>query len=154
MSKKYLSNPDYTFEKINKASQACGPMVKWAIAQVSYAEMLRKVDPLRQELSSLETQAAENQKKADETNKLIADLEASIATYTAEYAQLISQAQSIKTDAELVEAKVKIANIINSRPHLLSRLLLRSYFTTRRGVLVFLRFFFTGSTIRSDDVLT
>ncbi|XP_075239024.1 cytoplasmic dynein 1 heavy chain 1-like isoform X4 [Convolutriloba macropyga] len=106
MSKKYLSNPDYTFEKINKASQACGPMVKWAIAQVSYAEMLRKVDPLRQELSSLETQAAENQKKADETNKLIADLEASIATYTAEYAQLISQAQSIKTDAELVEAKV------------------------------------------------
>ncbi|XP_063712959.1 cytoplasmic dynein 1 heavy chain 1-like isoform X4 [Symsagittifera roscoffensis] len=106
MNKKYLSNPDYTFEKINKASQACGPMVKWAIAQVSYAEMLRKVDPLRHELSSLENQAAENQAKADETNKLIADLEASIAKYTAEYAQLISQAQSIKTDAELVEAKV------------------------------------------------
>ena len=27
-------------------------------------------------------------------------------------------------------------------------------FTTRRGVLVFLRFFFTGSAIRSDAVLT
>ncbi len=112
MNKKYLSNPDYTFEKINKASQACGPMVKWAIAQVSYAEMLRKVDPLRQELSSLENQAAENQKKADATNALIADLEASIAQYTAEYAQLISQAQSIKTDAELVEAKVSLSYLV------------------------------------------
>ena len=28
------------------------------------------------------------------------------------------------------------------------------FITTRKGVLVFLRFFFTGSTIRSDTVLT
>jgi hypothetical protein len=34
MRKKYLSNPDYNFEKVNRASLACGPMVKWAIAQV------------------------------------------------------------------------------------------------------------------------
>jgi len=35
MKSKYLSNPDYNFEKVNRASMACGPMVKWAIAQVS-----------------------------------------------------------------------------------------------------------------------
>ena len=34
MVTKYLNNPDYNFEKVNRASQACGPMVKWAIAQV------------------------------------------------------------------------------------------------------------------------
>lgn len=34
MHSKYLNNPDYTFEKVNRASMACGPMVKWAIAQV------------------------------------------------------------------------------------------------------------------------
>lgn len=34
MMTKYLNNPDYNFEKVNRASQACGPMVKWAIAQV------------------------------------------------------------------------------------------------------------------------
>ena len=33
MTEKYLSNPDYNFEKINRASSACGPMVKWCIAQ-------------------------------------------------------------------------------------------------------------------------
>lgn len=34
MKNKYLSNPDYNYEKVNRASLACGPMVKWAIAQV------------------------------------------------------------------------------------------------------------------------
>jgi len=35
MITKYLSNSEYNFEKVNRASQACGPLVKWAIAQVS-----------------------------------------------------------------------------------------------------------------------
>jgi len=35
MMTKYVSSPEYNFEKVNRASQACGPMVKWAIAQVS-----------------------------------------------------------------------------------------------------------------------
>lgn len=34
MHSRYLSNPEYTFEKVNRASMACGPMVKWAVAQV------------------------------------------------------------------------------------------------------------------------
>ena len=36
MVNKYLSNPDYNFEKVNRASLACGPLVKWAIAQVCF----------------------------------------------------------------------------------------------------------------------
>jgi dynein heavy chain 1 len=36
MKTKFLSNPDYEFSKVNNASQACGPLVKWAIAQVNY----------------------------------------------------------------------------------------------------------------------
>ena len=47
MRKKFLSNPDYNFAKINNASTACGPMVKWAIAQV------RVPDPLHMTLLAL-----------------------------------------------------------------------------------------------------
>lgn len=35
MKSRYFDNPEYNYEKVNRASQACGPMVKWAIAQVS-----------------------------------------------------------------------------------------------------------------------
>ncbi|XP_071453347.1 dynein heavy chain, cytoplasmic isoform X3 [Hetaerina americana] len=106
MRNRYLSNPDYNFEKVNRASMACGPMVKWATAQVNYADMLKRVEPLRDELRSLECQADENKNKGEEVKDLIARLEQSIGSYKEEYAQLISQAQAIKTDLENVQAKV------------------------------------------------
>lgn len=75
--------------------------------------MLKKVEPLREELHSLERQAAENKGKGEETKALIAQLEKSIAAYKEEYAQLISQAQAIKADLENVQAKV----LLNKRIH-------------------------------------
>ncbi|XP_060529688.1 dynein heavy chain, cytoplasmic isoform X3 [Cylas formicarius] len=106
MKSRYLSNPDYNFEKVNHASNACGPLVKWAMAQIQYADMLKKVEPLRQELSSLENQAGTNKQHGEEIKNLISQLEQSIASYKEEYAQLIAQAQAIKTDLENVQAKV------------------------------------------------
>lgn len=68
--------------------------------------MLKRVEPLREELNSLERQAETNISHGQEVKKLIAELEQSIASYKEEYAQLISQAQAIKTDLENVQAKV------------------------------------------------
>ncbi|ETE61722.1 Cytoplasmic dynein 1 heavy chain 1, partial [Ophiophagus hannah] len=106
MKKNYLSNPSYNYEIVNRASLACGPMVKWAIAQLNYADMLKRVEPLRNELQKLEDDAKDNQQKANEVEQMIRDLETSIARYKEEYAVLISEAQAIKADLAAVEAKV------------------------------------------------
>lgn len=106
---KYINNPDYSFEKINRASIACGPMVKWTIAQIMYSEMLSKVEPLKKELTDLENEAGENRKKNEEMQTLVTQLEKSIAKYKEEYALLISQAQAIKADLASVETKVSFA---------------------------------------------
>ena len=37
MNKEYFSDPNYNYDSVNRASKACGPLVKWAIAQVSYS---------------------------------------------------------------------------------------------------------------------
>ena len=68
--------------------------------------MLNRIEPLRNELKSLETEAIENKHKYAEVQNVIAELEKSIARYKEEYAVLISQAQAIKTDLANVEAKV------------------------------------------------
>lgn len=68
--------------------------------------MLQRVEPLRNELNSLESEASENKKHGDEVNNLIVELEQSITAYKEEYAILISQAQAIKTDLAAVQAKV------------------------------------------------
>ena len=106
MKKDFLSRPSYNFETVQRASKACGPLVKWAIAQVRFSEILDKVEPLRNEVQSLETQAEETKKQAKAIIKMIAELEAKIAKYKDEYALLISDIQAIKFEMERVQSKV------------------------------------------------
>ena len=68
--------------------------------------MLKRVDPLRRELKELEEQAEHSRLKAEEINRIINELEQSIARYKEEYALLISQANTIRADLSTVEAKV------------------------------------------------
>nr|CAB3240292.1 cytoplasmic dynein 1 heavy chain 1 [Phallusia mammillata] len=118
MNDKYISNPAYKYETINRASLACGPLIKWAIAQLQYADMLQKVEPLRSELSTLEHRAGNNKQEAEEVEALIADLERSIKRYTDEYALLISEAQAIKQELVTVEAKVtRSTSLLKSLSH-------------------------------------
>ena len=81
-------------------------MVKWAIAQLQYADMLKRVDPLRNELRSLEESAETKTQEAEQMKEVIKNLERSINAYKEEYAQLISQAEAIKSDLKHVQDKV------------------------------------------------
>lgn len=102
----YLSDPKFTYESVNRASQACGPLVKWIIAQLEYSEILDKVQPLRSKVAKLEDEAKVVEQQAETMNTSILELEASIAKYKEEYAVLISQSESIKSEMSVVQMKV------------------------------------------------
>ena len=70
-----------------------------------YADMLKCVDPLRQDI---EAQEATSYIKADEIDGIIHELENSIAKYKEEYAILITEANAMKEDLTTVEAKVGV----------------------------------------------
>ncbi|KAF9056435.1 dynein heavy chain protein 1 [Panaeolus papilionaceus] len=106
MKKEFLSRPSYNFETVQHASKACGPLVKWVLAQVRFSEILDKVEPLRNEVQSLEKQAETTKKQAAAMVQMIAQLEAKIEKYKEEYALLISQTQAIKSEMERVLSKV------------------------------------------------
>ncbi|OJA07948.1 hypothetical protein AZE42_05923 [Rhizopogon vesiculosus] len=106
MKKDFLSRPSFNFETVQHASKACGPLVKWVLAQVRFSEILDKVEPLRNEVQSLETQAEMTKKQAAQIITIVAELEAKIATYKEEYALLISETQAIKSEMERVQSKV------------------------------------------------
>ncbi|KAL1922601.1 uncharacterized protein VTP21DRAFT_10140 [Calcarisporiella thermophila] len=106
MRNEYLNNPSFNFETVNRASKACGPLVKWVCAQVNYSEILDRVGPLRNEVEELERSAEETKMRAAAIEKMIEELENSIATYKEEYALLISETQAIKTEMERVKSKV------------------------------------------------
>ena len=94
---------------------ACLIVCTCVYVQINYADMLKRVEPLRDELHSLELQAQENKNRGEEVTNLIMQLEHSIASYKEEYAQLISQAQAIKTDLENVQAKVRFVRLLYLR---------------------------------------
>ncbi|KAG9237794.1 cytoplasmic dynein-like protein 1 heavy chain 1 [Amylocarpus encephaloides] len=106
MRNEYLSNDDFTYERVNRASRACGPLVQWVQAQVNYSEILDRVGPLREEVGLLEDQALQTKAEAQAVENTINNLEQSIATYKTEYAALISETQAIKTEMSRVQFKV------------------------------------------------
>ena len=106
MRNEYLSNEDFTYEKVNRASKACGPLVQWVQAQVNYSEILDRVGPLREEVGMLEEQALQTKAEAQAVENTINTLEQSIATYKTEYAALISETQAIKSEMSRVQFKV------------------------------------------------
>lgn len=106
MRNEYLSKEEFTYERVNRASKACGPLVQWVEAQVNYSEILDRVGPLREEVDQLEEQALQTKAEAQAIYNTISDLEGSIATYKSEYAALISETQAIKTEMSRVQFKV------------------------------------------------
>jgi dynein heavy chain 1, cytosolic len=106
MRNEFLSKPDFTYEKVNRASKACGPLVQWVTAQVEYSEILDRVGPLRDEVGQLEEQALQTKAEAQAIENTIGALESSIGTYKTEYAALISETQAIKTEMSRVQFKV------------------------------------------------
>ena len=106
MRKDFLSRPSYNFEMVQRASRACGPLVKWALAQVHFSEILDKVEPLRNEVQDLEQRAETTKKQASAMVQMIAQLESKIEKYKEEYARLISETQAIKSEMERVQGKV------------------------------------------------
>ena len=106
MQNDFLSKDEFTYERVNRASKACGPLVQWVEAQVNYSAILDRIGPLREEANHLEEQALQTKAEAQAIENTIVDLERSIATYKSEYAALISETQAIKTEMARVGNKV------------------------------------------------
>jgi dynein heavy chain 1 len=110
----YLSDPNFAFENVNRASKACGPLVKWVTAQIDYATILEKVGPLRQEVAQLEASAEIAERHAQETDRVVKDLEERITKYKEEYAVLIAEVQTLKKEMEMVKERVHRSTLVLS----------------------------------------
>lgn len=104
----YVENAEeFEYEKVNRASKACGPLYKWVVSQLNYTAILHRIKPLRDEVQNLVEQSADLRSRYEEAKATIDALEVRIANYKHEYAELINEAQLIKNDMSLVSKKVQ-----------------------------------------------
>lgn len=107
MERDFMSRPAFNFETVNRASKACGPLVKWVIAQVKYSEIIDTVEPWQNQLQNLSEEAGQLKLREKQLREMISELESSIGRYKVDYAALVGEVQSIKIEMERVQAKVE-----------------------------------------------
>jgi dynein cytoplasmic 1 heavy chain len=106
IKKEYTEKKEFSYEKINRASRACGPLVHWLTSQLSYAEILNKVEPLQNETKALAAKADKLRNESEELKEMVAESEQKIEEYKTEYAHLISEAEQIRAQMDTVKHKV------------------------------------------------
>ncbi len=112
----YTSDTEgFNFEKANRASKACGPLVMWLIAQLEFSDIVNRVAPLREEVARLEEAAGTVQSQAAALAETVRLLEVKIATLKEEYAGLIRETEQIKGELDTVGRKVeRSASLLDS----------------------------------------
>ena len=106
VQREFMEKEDFTYEKVNRASKACGPLLEWVVAQVEYSEILERVGPLREEARHLEDEALQTRAESQALENQIKSLEESIVVYEAEYKALIRETENITTELSRVQSKV------------------------------------------------
>ncbi|PKI83053.1 hypothetical protein MVES1_003145 [Malassezia vespertilionis] len=107
LERAYLSRAEYNYETMQHASKACGPLARWVMAQVHFADILDRVAPLRAEVAALESHALDTKAQAQGAAEEVTALESSICAYKREYAALISETQTLTTELERVSRHVE-----------------------------------------------
>ncbi|CAI5714683.1 unnamed protein product [Hyaloperonospora brassicae] len=98
---------EFDYEKVNRASKACGPLYKWIVSQLSYTNILHKIQPLREEVQTLVDKSVDLRARYEQAKVTIDALEIRIESLKHEYAALINEAQLITNDMASVSKKVE-----------------------------------------------
>lgn len=107
MDKTYLNRPDFTYDTVNRASKACGPLLQWVIAQLKYYSILEKVMPLKEEVTMLQAAAKKSKAQLMAIAGMIQELEESIVGYKKKYSEIIREAERVRVEMETIERKVQ-----------------------------------------------
>eukprot|EP01032_Pedospumella_encystans_P010301 gene10301-12053_t len=110
----YLSTEGFDYNSVDRASKACGPLYSWASSQILYATVLRKIKPLREEVDALQTQSSALTIQQQEAVEQVAELEAAIKCYKAEYAAAIRDTETIRAEMDVVTKRVSRAQALLS----------------------------------------
>lgn len=103
------ADPDFTREKVAKASRAAAPLCIWCKAQLTYSTVLAKAEPLRAEVRKLEEDAAG---LISQYKELVATAKESgdrVEVLKQEYSVLIGDKAKLEETLKVVKSKAERA---------------------------------------------
>lgn len=106
IEQEYMTLPSFTYERVDRASKAGGPLLRWVVAQVAYAQALAAVKPLMREIESLNEQSMESQAQLSAIETMLTDLERAIDRSKLEYGKAVAQCEVLKADMHNVKSQL------------------------------------------------
>ncbi|KAL9959258.1 hypothetical protein ACROYT_G032565 [Oculina patagonica] len=108
--KKYIDNPKFTPEIVEKVSKACRSMVMWVRAMDLYARVFRTVEPKKKRLAAAQVELDAVMATLKEKQDSLAAVEEKIAELQAAYDNSIAEKETLTKNIAQTAARLKRAS--------------------------------------------
>jgi hypothetical protein len=105
--KKYVENPKFTPEAVEKVSKAAKSMCMWVRAMDLYAKVFRTVEPKRQKLANAQSELDSVMATLKEKQDKLAAVEKKIAELQKSYDDSVAEKQKLEKTMSLTSARLK-----------------------------------------------
>ncbi|ELK07669.1 Dynein heavy chain 6, axonemal [Pteropus alecto] len=103
---KYINNPDFVPEKVEKVSKACKSMCMWVRAMDLYSRVVKEVEPKRQKLRAAQAELDVTMTTLKEKQALLKQVEDQIHTLQDEYDKSVNEKESLAKTMALTKARL------------------------------------------------
>ncbi|XP_077994098.1 dynein axonemal heavy chain 6-like [Glandiceps talaboti] len=107
--KKYIENPKFVPEIVEKTSKACKSMCMWVRAMDLYSKVFKTVQPKKDKLAAAEAELATTMAILKEKQDKLAAVEAKIAELQAQYEESVDEKDKLQKKMALTTARLKRA---------------------------------------------
>lgn len=103
---RYINNPDFVPEKVEKVSKACKSMCMWVRAMDLYSRVVKEVEPKRQKLRAAQAELDITMATLREKQALLKQVEDQIKTLQEEYDKGVKEKESLAKNMALTKARL------------------------------------------------
>ncbi|KAH0505566.1 Dynein heavy chain 6, axonemal [Microtus ochrogaster] len=103
---RYINNPDFVPEKVEKVSKACKSMCMWVRAMDLYSRVVKEVEPKRQKLRAAQAELDITMATLREKQALLKQVEDQIKTLQDEYDKGVNEKESLAKNMALTKARL------------------------------------------------
>ncbi|KAM4706665.1 dynein axonemal heavy chain 6 [Discoglossus pictus] len=111
---KYVNNPEFVPEKVEKVSKACRSMCMWARAMDLYSRVLKEVGPKKQKLAAAQAELDATMKTLKDKQRKLKSVEQQIQELQDQYDKSLSEKESLAKTMALTQARLNRAGKLTS----------------------------------------
>nr|XP_055061459.1 dynein axonemal heavy chain 6 isoform X1 [Misgurnus anguillicaudatus] len=103
---RYITNPDFIPEKVEKVSKACKSMCMWVRAMDLYSRVLKEVGPKRQKLAAAQAELDATMSTLKEKQKTLKEVEDQIKVLKEQFDSSMAEKEGLAKTMALTEARL------------------------------------------------